>query len=37
MFNSHKILRKEKKMIITKENDFHMFGYPIKNNKENQI
>ena len=33
-FGSRKILRKEKKC---KENDFFMFGYPMKNIKENQI
>ena len=35
MFGSRKILRKEKKN--TKENDFFMFGCPMKNIKENQI
>ena len=34
MFGSRKILRKEK---IAKENDFFMFGCPMKNIKENQI
>ena len=35
MFGSRKIQRKEKKN--AKENDFLMFGCPIKNIKENQI
>ena len=34
MFGSPKILRKEKNV---KENDFFMFGCPMKNIKENQI
>ena len=34
MFGSRKVQRKEKN---TKENDFLMFGCPIKNIKENQI
>ena len=32
MFGSQKVLRKEK---IIKENDFFMFGCPMKNIKEN--
>ena len=34
MFGSWKVTRKEKN---AKENDFHTFGFPIKNIKENQI
>ena len=35
MFGFRKILRKEKKN--AKENNFFMFGCPMKNIKENQI
>ena len=34
MFGFQKIQRKEKNI---KKNDFFMFGYPMKNIKENQI
>lgn len=35
MFDSHKVLRKEKK--IANKNDFLMFGFNMENKKENQI
>ena len=37
MFDPRKVLRKDKKKKHLKENNFLMFGFIIKNMKENQI
>ena len=37
MFDPRKVLRKDKKKKHLKENNFLMFGFTIKNMKENQI